>query len=190
MPLIQIAAPLVEPVTVAEVLDASRIDDSAYNAQAAIVIKALRKHAEARTGRAFITQTIELVLDGFPPDEIDLLLPKVQSIESVSYIDPEHQTQTLQPSAYSLDKDYTPCFLFPAYGTAWPETLATANALRIRFKVGYGDAPADVEEDLRLWIITHSTQMLNNPDGLSAQEFRPLPFVDRLLDPYIVYRAF
>lgn len=190
MPLIQIAPPAVEPVSVAEVLDAARVDDTAFNAQAEIVIKALRKHAEARTGRAFITQTMELVLDGFPSADIDLLLPNVQSIVSVKYLDTAGIEQTLASNNYALDNVSTPSWLLSAYGTRWPDTLAMNNALRIRFNVGYGAAAGDVEEDIRLWIITHATQMLNSPDGLVDQTLRPLPFVDRLLDSHIVYKAF
>lgn len=190
MPLIQIAQPLVEPVSVAEVLDAARIDDAAFNAQAAIVIKAVRKHAEARLGRALIAQTMELVLDGFPTADIDLLLPAVQNVVSVKYLDSEGAEQTLASNRYVLDNVSTPSWLLPAYGTSWPETIAMANVLRIRFTVGYGETAADVPDDIRLWIITHATQMLSSPDGMVDQSIRPLPFIDRLLDPYVVYRVF
>lgn len=191
MALKQIDPPLVEPVSVAEVLDSFRGDDeAAFTQQATRLIRSLRRHAEARIGRALITQTMELVLDAFPSAEIDLLIPNVQSIVSVTYIDPDQQTVTLDPSAYSLDKDSTPSWLLPAYDTTWPETLNTTNALRVRFKVGYGDTAEDVPEEIRDWIITHATQRLGSPDGLSDQAYKPLPFVDRLLDPYIVYRAF
>lgn len=190
MSLIQISDPAVEPVTVAEVLDAARIDDPVFSVQALIAIKALRKHAEARIGRALITQTMELVLDAFPCEGVDLLLPNVKSIISVKYIDASAVEQTLINTSYSLDKDSTPCRLFPVYGAAWPKALAAANALRIRFIVGYGDAGSNVPEDIRLWIIAHATQVLGSPDGHIDQAFRPLPFIDRLLDPYIVYRAF
>jgi uncharacterized phiE125 gp8 family phage protein len=190
MPLIQIAEPTVEPVSVAEVLDSARIDDTAFNAQATIIIKALRKHAEARIGRALITQTMELVLDGFPSGEIDLLLPNVQSITSVKYFDIAGAEQTLASNKYGLDNVTTPNWLIPAYNTTWPDTFSMANALRIQFIVGYGDAGSDVPEDIRLWIIAHAGQALDSSNGLIDQAFRPLPFVDRLLDPYIVYRAF
>lgn len=189
MPLIQITEPSVEPVSVAEVRDSARIDDTTFDAQAAIVIKALRKHAEARTGRALINQTMELVLDAFPVVDIDLLLPNVQSIVSVKYLDLAGAEQTLASNKYALDTSSTPSWLLPAYGTTWPETIAVANALRVRFVVGYGAAGANVPEDIRLWIIAHATQLLENSDGMSHQDFRPLPFVDRLLDPYIVFRA-
>lgn len=190
MPLIQIAEPAVEPVSVAELIDSARVDDAAFNAQAAIAIKALRKHAEARIGRALITQTMELVLDAFPIADIDLLLPNVQSIVSVKYIDTAGAEQTLAANQYALDASSTPAWLLPAWGTSWPETRDQANALRIQFVVGYGNAGSSVPEDIRLWILAHATQLLQNPDGMSPQDFRPLPFIDRLLDPYIVYRAF
>ncbi len=189
MPLITITQPAIEPVSVAEVLDAFHSESTLYNAQAAIIIKSLRKHAEARIGRALITQTIELVIDRFPDADIDLLLPNVQSITSVKYIDKAGAEQTMANNLYSLDSASTPSWLLPAYGTSWPETLDAANSLRVRFNVGYGDSASDVPEEIRLWIIVHATQMLGSPDGLVEQSYRPLPFVDRLLDPYIVYHA-
>lgn len=178
-------------MSVAEVLDSFRSDaDAALTAQATLMIKALTRHAEARTGRVLITQTLELVLDDFPSHEIDLILPGVQSIESVKYVGTNGASQTLVDTAYVLDGDSTPAWLFPAANTAWPETYAQANAVRVRFKAGYGDAEESIPEDIRLWIIAHATQILENPSGTIDQAFKPLPFVDALLDPYRVYRAF
>jgi uncharacterized phiE125 gp8 family phage protein len=188
MPIIQITEPAAEPVSVSEVLDAARCG-AAFTAQATIIIKALRRHAEARLGRALISQTVALVIDAFPCGAIDLWLPGVQKISAVKYIAPSGVETTLDPSVYELDKFSTPSRLLLAWSRSWPQARDSANAVRIEFVVGYGDAPADVDEDIRLWIITYATQALNNPDGLVDQQFRPLPFVDRLLDPHIVYRA-
>ena len=191
MPLIHINAPEVEPVTVSEVMDAFRGDDeAAFTAQATMVIKALRRMAEAMTGRALITQTMELVLDDFPRGEIDLLLPNVQSIASVKYLDINDDEQQLSSNKYVLDNVGTPCRLFSVMNTAWPDTVAMVNAVRVRFVVGFGAAGSDVPEDIRIWIIAHAVQILNNPDGMVDQTFRPLPFIDRLLDQYVVYRVF
>ena len=190
MPLIPITGPAALAVSVVEVLDSFRSDaETALTAQATLMIKALTRHAEARTGRALITQTFELVLDDFPSNEVDLILPSVQSIESVKYVDVSGNMQTLVSTSYVLDGDSTPGWLFPAANMSWPETYAQANAVRIRFKAGYGDAAADVPEDIRLWIIAHVTQVLENPSGVIDQAFRPLPFLDAFLHQYIVYRA-
>lgn len=187
MPLIDISGPAGEPVTSAEVKAAARIDGSEFDAQIAIIIPALRRQAEARLGRRLITQTVELVLDAFPVADIDLKLPDVQSIASVKYIDAAGVEQTLASNLYSLDSDSTPCWLLPAYGTAWPATLATANAVRVRFIVGYGATAAEVPDDIRLWMVAHAAQVLRIPEGITQGDLRELPFVDHLLDAHRVW---
>ena len=184
MSLIEITAPAAEPVTAADVKAAARIDsdNTAFDAALALILPGLRRQAEARTGRRLITQTVELVLDAFPAAEIDLQLPDVQAITSVKYLDAVDGTQqTLASDQYALDDASTPCRLLPAYDVEWPDTWDTANAVRIRFAVGYGDAASDVPDEIRLWIIAHCVQMLQSPAGLGASNMAPLPFVDGLL---------
>ncbi len=189
MPLIQIVAPTAEPVTVQEVRDAAKIDDASFDASIAIIIPALRSQAEARTGRRMITQTVELVLDAFPAVDIDLQLPNVQSITSLKYLDTAGVEQTLASNLYSLDSSSTPNWLMPAYGTTWPATLDASNAVRVRFVAGYGDAAANVPQDIRLWIIAHAVQALRSPEGITIGDLRAFPYVDHLLDRHIVWRA-
>lgn len=179
--------PTEEPVSIADVCAAARIDGSEFDSQLGLVIPALRRHAEARTQRRFVTQTVVLTLDAFPACEVDLQVPSVQSIASVKYIDVDGVEQTLASDRYSLDGQSTPCWLLPAADTDWPETHETANAVAITFVVGFGGAAA-VPADIKLWLVAHAVQVLRSPDGL-ANGVQPLPFVDRLLDQYIVWRA-
>ena len=191
MTLIEINGPATEPVTADEVKAAARIDSdiTEFDTQIAIIIPALRRQAEARTGRVLVTQTLELVLDSFPTGEIDLLLPNVQSIGSVKYRAVGTGTENiLSSSAYSLDDSSTPSWLIQATGTTWPETYASANSVRIRFDVGYGDANK-VPQDIKLWMLAHATQILRSPDGIIGRDLQPMPFVDGLLDFYRVVRA-
>lgn len=188
MPLITIAPPGEEPVTVQEVKDAARIDDSAYDAQIPGIIRSLRRLVESNLGRRLVTQTVELVLPSFPRDEIDLQLPNVQTISSVKYLDPDGNQQTLATNRYLLLSDYSPSLLMPAMGSQWPATANRPDAVRIRFDAGYG-APADVPDEIKLWIKAHAVQAINNPDGLSDGNLKPLPYVDGLLDYYKIWRA-
>ena len=191
MSLINIIDPAIEPVTVDEVKLSARMDadNTALDSQITLIIKALRRMAESRLQRRLITQTVELVLDDFPDAEIDLLLPDVQSIVSVTYIDITGTQQALPNTAYSLDPSFVPCYLFPAHGTEWPATYDSANAMRVRYTVGYGPAATDVPEDIRLWIIAHAVQAARNPDGFSLANLQPLAFVDQLLDDQRIMRV-
>lgn len=192
MPLKLITGPTLEPVTTAEVKSSARVDDSAYDTQATLAIAAMRSQAEAKMARCLITQTLELILDDFPAGEIDLIMPDVQQILTVKYIDINGAEQTLSNTNYTLAEDNIDADLFwlhPAQNVAWPPTRAIANAVRIQFKAGYGDTAADVPHDIRLWIIAHAVQILQSPDGYVEQKFSQLPYVDRLLHPHIIYRG-
>ena len=154
-----------------------------------LLIPGLRREAEHRLGRLLITQTVELVLSTFSAGAIDLLLPDVQAIVSIKYLDSDETEQTLPDTDDRLDNDSAPCRALLSTGKTWPATSTTPNAVRVRFTVGYGDSPADVPANVRLWIIMHVVQALNNPAGVSAQSLQPLLFVDGLLDAERFYRA-
>ena len=189
MPIIDIQAPAAEPIAPADVKASARIDGAEFDSQLAIIIPALRRHVEGRLGRRLINQTVELVLDRFPAAEIDLQLPSVSSIVSVRYLDANGTEQTLASNAYALDSASYTAWLMPVYGQQWPETMDAANAVRVRFVVGYGAEAAAVPEDIRLWMIAHAVQILNAPDGQGDGSIKPLPFVDGLLDNHKVWRV-
>lgn len=179
MPLILITPPAVEPITAAEIKPAARIDGTEFDGQIAMVIPAIRAQAEHLLGRRLITQTVELVLDDFPSEvDIDLMLPDVQSIVSVKYYDASGVQQTIDGSAYYLDSESTPCWLIPV--SDWPTTGDYANAVRIRYVVGYGNAATDVPANVRLWIVAQCCSALDNQ--------APMPWLDRLLDAETVHR--
>ncbi len=179
MALIIITPPAVEPVTVSEVKDSARIDGAALDAQIAILIAAFRAQAEHTLGRRLITQTVELALDAFPADsDIDLLLPDVQSIVSVTYYDESEALQTIAADQYSLDAISVPCWLLAVDG--WPATADAANVVRVRYVAGYGDAPADVPDNIRSWIIAQVCAAIDKQT--------PAAWLDRLLDAGMVHQ--
>mgnify|MGYP001164602784 CR=1 FL=1 len=190
MPLITITPPDAEPVSVEDVKIAARLDAESFDDQlAALLIPAIRAEAEHRLGRRLITQTVELVMDEFPDGEVDLLLPSVQSITSIKYLDSAGAEQTVINTDYSLDNAKSPARVLLDTGASWPATYAVPNAVRVRYVVGYGDDDASVPANIRLWITAMVVQALDNPGGLNIAGLQPLPFVDRLLDAERFYPA-
>lgn len=190
MPLINITPPDAEPVTVDDIKVSARLDASSFDDHLAdLLIPGLRREAEHRLGRRLITQTVELVLDAFPSGAIDLLLPDAQSITSIKYLDSNSVEQTYPDTAYALDRDSAPCRVLLNPDETWPATATVPHAVRVRFVVGYGDSPADVPANIRLWIIVHVIQALDNPSGAIANAMQPLLYVDHLLDAERFYRA-
>lgn len=178
-------APATEPVSLAEAKAHLRCGDD-EDALITALIQAAREQAEHLLNRSLITQTWERVLDAFPAVELPLGMPPVQSVSSVRYYDPAGAPQTLDPSAYSLDADTDAGWIIPAYGTSWPDTIDTPNAVRVRFVCGYGGA-ADVPAAIRSWILLRIGTLYKHREetvaGVSLAEL-PRTFIDGLLDPF------
>ncbi|MCG7984733.1 MAG: hypothetical protein JAY90_18525 [Candidatus Thiodiazotropha lotti] len=178
-----ITEPAVEPLSVDEVKTFFSITDSLNDVAIATFIKSARLQAESHTARSFITQTVELALDEFP-NEIELPLFPVQSITSVKYIDTDETEQTLDSSTYTLDQYSPRRWLLPTYNNYWPTTSTSANAVKIRYVTGWGDAGTDVPEDIKLamliaigqWI--HNLPSVENPTASLSK--MPFQFYDLL----------
>ena len=177
-----ITPPAALAVPLAEVKAQLRIDDTAQDSYLTTLIGAATQVAEHETGRRFITQDWEAVYDVFPAYAVNLGLPPVQQVLSVKYVDPEGVEQTLATTAYVLDADQTSHHVLPA--DAWPATMDTANAVRVRFRTGYGLTSADVPANARVWITLAAMQLYQGcgADGMEALRMNPL------LDDLRVYR--
>lgn len=183
-----ITAPAAEPITLAEAKLHLRIEDSVTDEDDLIesLIVAAREAAEHETGRALITQTWELVIDAFPACAIELPKSRLLGITSVIYVDAAGDSQTLDSSAYTADTDQEPGWVLPAVDTEWPETLDTANAVRIRYTAGYGAAAAAVPDAIKAWMKLRLGALYRHREELSGIASHELAgrFTDRLLDPF------
>lgn len=193
MSLTLITPPTVEPVTLAEAKLHLRVDHSADDDLIATLIAAAREQCEHVTGQALITQTWERVLDAFPAVELELGKAPAASIASVTYIDPDGSSRVLDPGAYTLDgeSNLRIGFALPAQGTTWPDTLDTANAVRVRFVAGFGADESAVPGPLRAWMKLRIGSLYQHRSeiaaGVSLAEL-PGGFADRLLDAYRTWR--
>lgn len=163
-----ITAPTALPVSLADAKLHLKVDHDADDALITLMLKAAARSAEQELNRALMSQTWELRLDAFPAAEIELPMPRVQSISSVAYTDAAGAEQTLAGSAYTLDPDVLPGWLLPALGTTWPDTRDQANAVRITFVAGYGNTPESLPEDVRVWILLHLAAAYRNREAFSA----------------------
>lgn len=176
----------VEPVTLEQAKVQCRVDDTITTDDELIgtLITAARQQAEQELGRALITQTWERVIDAFPAAEIELGKHQVLAITSVTYVDAAGASQTMAALDYSLDADTPGGFLLPAIDTEWPDTLDTANAVRVRFTAGFGPSADDVPGAIKAWILARIGDLHPNGDKVSAERQSQL---DRLLDPFRVW---
>lgn len=122
--------------------------------------------------------------------------PVVSSQVTIEYLDTSGATQTCPSSIYEVDTYQEPAVIRLNYDSTWPDTYEVENAVRITFVAGYEESTIDnqptVPEDIKLWIMLRTGDMYEHRESLdlSANTIpRTLPFVDGLLDSYIVHNT-
>jgi uncharacterized phiE125 gp8 family phage protein len=187
MGLTLIAAPSVEPVT----LDEAKLHCRVYGTDDDTLITALivsaRQQAEARTARVLVTQQWRLDLECFPADGIDIPLPPLVSVQSITYLDGDGVRQTLVASEYEVITNETPGAVLPAYGKSWPSCRVTPGSVQVSFTAGYGAAAA-VPQAIKQWILLSIGTWYENRESaiVGAGGVTVMPYTEALLDPYRV----
>lgn len=187
MSTIKITEPGEEPVSLDEARAHLRVDQGDEDPLIRSLITAARQMCEGQLGRTLITTTWEMRTDLFDP-ALRLDWPRVQEIEFLSYLD-AGELRTLDPADYRLDNanDASAAWVAPARGKAWPSIEADINAVRVRYRAGYGDTAADVPQAIRTWILLHAAAMYEQREAVAAKDMKSLPFLAGLLDPYRVW---
>lgn len=181
--LIEVSAPSVEPVSVAEVKLHSRIGIDTDDSMIAIYIAAARQQAEQLTGRSLAPRTLVKYYDDFP-DSIELPKGPITSVDWLKYINVSGTLTTLSGAAYSLDATQLSSWIVPAYGYTWPATLTTPNAVSVQYQVGY--TSSNIPASIKSWILLKVGTLYENREADSDKPVSPNPFADSLLSRYIV----
>ena len=158
MSLTRTSDPAREPIALSDARAHLRVEEDDEDAHIAGLIAAARDWAEGFTRRAFITQTWELHLDGFPKC-IRVPRPPLQSVTSIQYVDSAGVSQTLSTSVYTVDTDAEPGLIYPAYSQTWPTTRQIPKSVTVTFVAGYGADPADVPDPIRHAIKLHVSRL-------------------------------
>lgn len=141
---IVITPPAVEPITLYQAKQHLRVDTAAEDALINGLIAAARAWAEEYSGRALITQTLELVLECFPHEVIRLPRQPSQDIVSITYTDQNGDTQVIPPDDYRIDTASVFHNVRPAHGKSWPSVRNGPGAVRIRYIAGFGNTGSAV----------------------------------------------
>lgn len=174
------------PVTLQEAKDHLRVDHNDEDSLIELYLKAACNHIErVICKRAFVIQTLELVLDSWPIYEIKLPRPPLQEVLSVKYTDADGVEHTIDPGEYIVDKDSEPGRIVPIDGwTACP--LYPVNAIKIQYKAGYppggeggDDLTANIPADLINAILLLTAQLYEYREPIlvgSASFVNKVPF--------------
>ena len=204
MPIQLVTPPTEEPVSLLEAKLHLRVDFDEDDMLIASLITAARQAAETLTGRQLTTARWRQVLDCFPGPSLmgvsagqaftlpghAIVLAKapVQSVVSINYLDMGSVNQTMPASTYTVDAACEPARITPVFGQIWPVCLPQIGAVSVTFDAGYGTA-AQVPEGIKSWIKLRVGSLYAHREevaALSRGRIESLPFIDGLLDPYMV----
>jgi uncharacterized phiE125 gp8 family phage protein len=119
-------------------------EDSYHDDWILRALQAATEQLERDTDRVWISATYVHTLDRAPTGNqvVTLELQPITGIETVTYVDPDGATQTLDPADYVLDASRR--FIYPAPGKSWPTAMQVRNAMSVTFLAGYGSEPGKV----------------------------------------------
>lgn len=189
-----ITPPASEPITLPEAKAHLNVNFDNDNDKIEAMIKAARSAAEQFTGRAFIDQTWELALDEFPDSEIQIPMPPLIEVVSISYDDSAGDEQVVGVGDYSIDDYSQPGWVVPLTA-GWPTPIDAINSVRVRFRAGYlntdsppvENVPFDIKAAIKL---TLGTLYAHRETIVVGQTPFLLPWAaEQLLRPYRVHLA-
>lgn len=158
-----VTAPATEPVTLTEAKAHCRVSGTDEDTLITSYLLAARRHLEAETRRAFVTQTWDWTIDyrwpciwdrhyQFHRPQITVPLAPLQSVTSISYVDEAGDTQVLATDQYrvtQLNNARAEGLIEPAYDVSWPTLREQTAAVTVRMVCGYGHASNPMPEELR-----------------------------------------
>lgn len=124
-----------------EHLDEVGTDNDAY---IQTLIYAVQSSAEEQNDLGLNEATFEIYFDEFP-DDIEIWMWPVKSIESVNYTDVDGDPQTVSSDDYETDIVNKPARII--HNSSWPATKDIPNAVQVQFKTGF-TSPAVIPADL------------------------------------------
>lgn len=191
MPTIKVTDATVEPLTLEQAKAHLREEQDETHNDLLItsLITVARQAAEDRLQRTLIETTWQGTLDAFPRGggHVQLLMPRILSIDSVKYLALDGVLTTLDPAAYELDPTTEPGLLLPAHGTIWPATRVRPGAVQIQYKAGYGTTAAAVPAPIVQWIKLALTDLYANRARSSERPALPQEFADGLLTMHKIW---
>lgn len=142
-------APTVEPITLVEAKAHLNVVGTSKDSYITSLITVTRRGIERYLKRALITQTWKVYYDCWD-NCLKVPFPVLQEVTSVKYKDLNGTDQTLATDQYWVVNTEDPGSIVRAYGVTYPELqYGRPDAIEILFVAGYGDAAADVPDEIR-----------------------------------------
>lgn len=144
MRLIRVEGPTESAVSLEAAKQHLSVDHSDHDDLIQAMLEAAIDEVDGVTGvgRALVSQTWDMHLEGFVCDEpIEIPLPPLIEVEHVKYYDDDNALQTLATSIYEVigAGGHSPAQIALQSGESWPSLYDRREPVLIRFRAGYVD---------------------------------------------------
>lgn len=172
--------PASTPVTTAEAKTHMRIDHDGDDAYIAGLIAGARDFLQSVCGKTFFTTTYTLKLDRFPTDDyIDMPMPPLATVTSISYEDTAGDTQTFSSASYTVDTYPEPGRIYVDRSVGWPSVYDQRNAVTIVYTAGYATVPDNIKQAV---LLLTAEWYENRENGVVGTIYTPTPSLRWLID--------
>ncbi len=143
-------APVLEPVSLAQVKEFLRIDGAEEDGFITTLIAAARLHVESITGRALISQSWRVVCDKFPLDRIvKLPVGPLLELSQINVYDEDGNAHSLALAQFQPETKTAPARLFLPKMIDGLPLMRKRAAVEIDYVAGFGAEIDDVPADLK-----------------------------------------
>tara|TARA_Y100000114_G_scaffold11686_1_gene9370 strand:- start:9729 stop:10385 length:657 start_codon:yes stop_codon:yes gene_type:complete len=200
-------APTQEPLSLQEVKEYLRVEDSTDERILRPFIETARRLCEEHTGRSLMTQTHSFFVDAYDEladplfegfrtgpylnyykDHIVLPTSPVVSVSSVSTFNDDDTETTMAASRYYVDNVREPARVVLRRGETFPTALRVANAIKIVYVAGYTSA-FSVPEPIRMGMLQHIAYLYEHRGDMYEAQAPMPPIVKKLYAPYVIHKG-
>lgn len=173
----RVSAPVASLVSTADAKAHMRVDASDDDTLiGGLVLAAVSMiDGDGLLGRALITQDWAQWVPQ-SPGWVRLHIGPFQSLVSVQYYDADGVLQTATLEDFEARKDGDTVICKPKAARAWPTTEARADAIKITYRAGFGDAPTDVPDELILAAKMLAAHLYENREATISDRLASVPF--------------
>lgn len=149
--------------------------DTEYDTEIQELIDIAVGMSQTYTQRKFLTQNITEKKDtlGKYVEGIGIVIrpqwSSLVSVESITYVDTDGNTQTLASDQYQVVTSTVPGMILPAYNVTWPSVRNIKEAVTLSYAAGYGTDYADLAAEARQGVKVAVANMFRDKEtgGLS-----------------------